>query len=218
MERRDRQAGFSLVEILVAISVFAAISAISVALLGGALRAQDASETALGELAQINRVGALLREDIGQIVMRPARGPDGLEDDRVFALDVEGTERVRGRAGVPREILVLTRTGWANPGGLQPRSTLQRVVWVLEDGDLYRVAYAYPDAALEGMPRRQLIARGLSDVRIEALAAGAWNTRVRMSPSSEGSPAPPAAVRLSYLAPGLGAIEHVVLSPSADPR
>lgn len=211
------EAGFSLIEVLVAVAVFAAVSAISVGLLAGALRSKEQGEAALERLAAVQRAGALLREDIGQVMPRSARTEDGLRDPRLFAADIEGTEQVR-RAGAGREILVLTRTGWANPGAVQPRSTLQRVAWILEDGALYREVRAYPDAAPGPEPRRQRILDGLDDVRLDMLAGGSWIARARIVADGEAAMAPPEAVRLRYELAGLGAIEHVALSPSAEAR
>ena len=212
-----REAGFSLIEVLVAVAVFAAVSAISVGLLAGALRSKDQGEAALERLAAVQRAGSLLREDIGQWVPRSARTEEGLTDPRLFAADIDGTRPVR-RAGDGREILVLTRTGWANPGGVQPRSTLQRVAWILEDGALYREVRAYPDAAPGLEPRRRRIIDGLSDVRLDLLAGGTWRRRARLIADGEAAPSPPDALRLRYELDGLGALEHVVLSPAAEAR
>lgn len=212
-----REAGFSLIEVLVAVAVFAAVSAISVGLLAGALRSKEQGEAALERLAAVQRASALLREDIGQMTPRTARTEEGLTDPRLFAADIEGTEQVR-RAGAGREILVLTRTGWANPGGVQPRSTLQRVAWILEGDALYREVRAYPDAAPGLEPRRQLIIEGLSTVSLDVLSVGGWSPRARLIAGSETVMTPPDAVRLRYELAGLGAIEHVALSPSAEAR
>ena len=137
-----RQGGFSLVEVLAATAIFALVSALSVGLLMGAVRTQEQSETVLSGLASVQRVAALLREDVGQVVTRPVRDPEGRTDPRVFAADAEGVETIRVRSAQAREILVLTRTGWANPGRLQPRSSLQRVSWLLEGDRLYRAVHA----------------------------------------------------------------------------
>ena len=213
----QREAGFSLIEVLVAVAVFAAVSAISVGLLAGALRSKEQGEAALERLAAVQRAGALLREDIGQIVPRSARTEEGLVDPRLFAADIDGTEQVR-RAGAGREILVLTRTGWTNPGGVQPRSTLQRVTWVLEEDALYREVRAYPDAAPGLEPRRQRLVEGLSEVRLDMLVGGSWTGRARVLADGEAAMSPPDAVRLGYQISGLGRVEHVVLSPAAQAR
>jgi len=213
-----REHGFSLIEVLAATAVFALVSALSVSLLMGALRTEAQGEAVLSDLSDVHRIAALLREDVGQIAPRPVRTSEGLEDPRVFAADVDGTETVRARASGPREILVLTRTGWANPGRLQPRSSLQRVAWVLEEDRLYRSVWAYPDAARGVEPRRQLLADEVSDVELEILKNGVWVNTARVLASSDGVTDPPDAIRLRYVLPRLGALEHVVLSPAAEPR
>jgi general secretion pathway protein J len=212
-----RQDGFSLVEVLAATAIFALVSALAVGLLIGALRTQAQSEAALADVAAVQRIAALLREDVGQIAARPVRGPDGLADQRVFAADIEGAEAVRLRIDGPREILVLTRTGWSNPGRAQPRSSLQRVAWVLEEDRLYRAVWAYPDAAAGTEPRRQLLAEGVSEVDLALLQNGVWVDVALVTAGPDGALALPDALRLSYQTPGLGRIEHVALSPAAEP-
>lgn len=208
------EAGFTLIEVLVAVAVFAAVSAISVGLLAGALRSKEQGEAALEQLAAVQRTASMLRDDVGQLVPRPARESEGLRDPRIFAADSRGTQDVR-RAGEAREILVFTRTGWANPGALQPRSTLQRVAWVLEEGTLYREVRAYPDAAPGLQPRRQRLIEGLDAVSLDLLTGGGWVGAARLTSREEMRASLPDAVRLRYELAGLGVIEHVVLSPAA---
>lgn len=214
-----REAGFTLVEMMAAILVFALISAISVGMLTTALRSKETSEAVMSDLAAVQRIHALLSEDIGQMVMRPVRDADGLTDLRVFALDVRGADPLNpAREDEPREILVLTRTGWANPGGVQPRSGLQRVAWIYDGERLWREASLYPDQAQGAAPVRQMIAEGVEDLQIEALMTGVWTGVVELRPSQNGALADqaPRAVRLSYTQVLLGEMEHIALSPSAE--
>ena len=214
-----REAGFTLVEVMAAILVFALISAISVGLLTTALRSKETSEAVMADLAAVQRIQALLTEDVGQMVMRPVRDEDGLTDPRLFALDVQGADPLNpAREGEPREILVLTRTGWANPGGLQPRSGLQRVAWIYDGERLWREASLYPDLAQGAAPVRQMIAEGVIELQIEALVTGAWTGVIELRPARNGeaSGQPPRAVRLRYTQSLLGEMEHVALSPTAE--
>ena len=210
-----REAGFSLIEVLVAVAVFAAVSAMATGMLAGALRSKAQGEATLEQLAAVQRTAALLREDIGQLTLRSVRNEEGLTDPRLFAADIGGTQAVR-RAGEGREILVLTRTGWANPGAVQPRSTLQRVAWVLEEDRLYREARAYPDAARAVQPRRQLLIEGVEAVRIDVLAASVWINSARIAANDEAPASPPDAVRLRYETARFGVLEHIVLTPAAE--
>ena len=214
-----REAGFTLVEMMAAILVFALISAISVGMLTTAQRSKETSEAVMSDLAAVQRIHALLSEDIGQMVMRPVRNADGLTDLRVFALDVRGADPLNpAREDEPREILVLTRTGWANPGGVQPRSGLQRVAWIYDGERLWREASLYPDQAQGSAPVRQMIAEGVADLQIEALMTGVWTGVVELRPSQNGVlvDQAPRAVRLSYTQALLGELEHIALSPTAE--
>ncbi len=213
-----REDGFSLLEVLAAAAVFAAVASLSASLLIGALRTEEQGEAVLSEVSDVHRIGALLREDVGQIAIRPVRNSEGLNDPRVFAADITGTEDVRTRLTGPVEIMVMTRSGWANPGRLQPRSSLQRVSWILDDDRLYRSVWAYPDAALDTEPQRQLLAEGVTDVEIEVLQAGFWRNTARVAAGEQGEAELPDAVRLRYGLPGLGQLEHVVLTPSVEPQ
>ncbi|MEQ8405022.1 MAG: type II secretion system minor pseudopilin GspJ [Oceanicaulis sp.] len=208
-----REDGFTLLEVLAAIAVFAVVSAMSVGLLTTALRGKEQTEAALQRIETAQVLSALFTADMGQLVMRPARNEEGFFDPRVFAADGRGTEAVRG--GQAREVLVFTRTGWANPGAEQPRSTLQRVAWLYDGETLWREARAYPDAARASTPRRRVMAEGVRDLQVEVLQGAGWASQARLSAGGEGAPVPPAAVRLRYELAGVGALEHVALTPAA---
>ena len=73
MTGRTQEAGFSLIEILVATAVFAVVGVTSVSLLATTITAQDVNEAALDRINALDRVRVLLREDMGQVVQRPVR-------------------------------------------------------------------------------------------------------------------------------------------------
>ena len=211
----NREAGFTLLEVLAAVAVFAVVSAVSVGLLTTALRGQEQTEAALARIETAQRVGAAFTADMGQLVMRPARTGEGLFDPRVFAADARGTELVRGGSGGAREILVFTRTGWPNPGAAQPRSTLQRVAWLYDGEAIWREAWAYPDAARAAQPRRRLMADGVRGLEVEVYRGAGWAREVALEAGADGAPTPPSAVRLRYELDGVGVLEHVALTPAA---
>ena len=74
---RAGEAGFTLVELLIALLIFGMLSAAGVALLSFSVRAQDAADERLGELAQIRRAGALLTADLAQAAPRLTRDDAG---------------------------------------------------------------------------------------------------------------------------------------------
>lgn len=205
------RAGFSLVEVLVAAFVFAVIASVSIGLLTSSLNAREVNESRIGALAEVDTLRTLLRDDAGQVVLRPVRQADGRVSPVTFAGStdgVPGTEAERGET----VILSLTRRGWANPGGAQARSSLQRVEYVLAGSRLDRRVTTYPDAApATPVSRRAVIGEG-DEIAIDFLYGTQWMPRAEARPG-EANPVMPTAIRLRYFHPALGPLEHVVRLP-----
>lgn len=203
--------GFSLVEVLVATFVFAVIAAVSVGLLTSSLNAREANETRIGALSEIDTLRTLLRDDAGQVVLRPVRQADGRVSPITFAGSIDGVPGAEVERG-ETVILSLTRRGWANPGGAQSRSSLQRVDYVLAGARLDRRVTTYPDAApATPVSRRAVIADG-ADIAIDFLYGTQWMPRAEARPG-EASPNLPSAIRLRYTHAALGPLEHIVRLP-----
>ena len=132
-KRTPGTAGFTLVEMLIALAIFGMITAGSVALLSFSVRAQDMADRQLASLSAIRRAGTLLGADFAQAVPRPWRDEAG-QPQRSFY----------GTSGQETRLFVLVRGGWDNPDAL-PRSSLQRVEYRLQAGRLYRVGFAHVD-------------------------------------------------------------------------
>lgn len=129
--------GFTLVEILVALSIFAAIAAMGVGLLRGSVDTQDAVQARLKVMGGVNRVRALMANDLAQAVQRPTRGPSG-EPVPAFIGSATGFAFVHGGAaaldGAPRPSV--ERVGYALVGGEWRRAVQPMLDGAgLNDGD-----------------------------------------------------------------------------------
>ncbi|WP_247594636.1 type II secretion system minor pseudopilin GspJ [Sphingopyxis sp. PAMC25046] len=116
--------GFTLVEMLVALSIFAAIAAMGVALLRSSVDTQDAVQERLKAMGGINRLRAVMANDLAQAVQRSTRGPAG-EAIPAFIGSSNGFAFVHGGAGAlagsPRPDV--ERVGYALIGGEWRRAT-----------------------------------------------------------------------------------------------
>lgn len=116
--------GFTLVEMLVALSIFAAIAAMGVGLLRNSVDTQDAVQGRLKAMGGINRLRAVMANDLAQAVQRPTRGPAG-EAIPAFVGSSNGFAFVHGGAaaldGSPRPNV--ERVGYALVGSEWRRAT-----------------------------------------------------------------------------------------------
>lgn len=124
--------GFTLVEMLVALSLFAAIAAIGVGLLRSSIDTQDAVHDRLKAMGGINRLRAVMANDIAQALPRSTRGPSG-EAVAAFAGSETGFALVHGGAA-------------SLDGG--PRPNIERVAYTLTGGDWRRAV----QPMLDGTP------------------------------------------------------------------
>jgi len=150
MTRRD---GFTLVEVLISLMIFAMIAAAGATVLGVTIDNRFAVKAASDRVGDLQRMRGLLRADIGQATARRSRGPTG----RPTPQPMVGAETL----GDP--ILVLTRAGWSNPGE-QARPSLQRVEYRLVENRLERRVSGHLDGARPGPP--QILYTGVRDVTV----------------------------------------------------
>jgi general secretion pathway protein J len=132
-KRPLRSAGFTLVEMLIALTIFGMLTAGGVALLSFSVTSQEMTERQLATLGSIRRAGALLTADLAQAAPRPWRDEQGRQQPAFW-----------GAPGQESRVLVLVRAGWDNPEQL-PRSSLQRVEYRLQGGRLLRIGYTNVD-------------------------------------------------------------------------
>jgi len=146
--------GFTLVELLVAMAIFAILSMLAYGGYNEAVKGREIARASMARLEALQTTVRLLTQDFEQLAPRPVR--DVLGDSRLPALLADQ----RGQ-----NLFALTRAGWSNPAGLQ-RATLQRVAYILEDGKLRREHLTVLDATLASEPlKRELIDR-VKSVRV----------------------------------------------------
>ncbi len=120
------QRGFTLIELMVAMAIFALVALMSYAGLSQVINARIASERSLSRLSNIQFALRQIEMDLEQLHPRPVREEFGDSLQPAVLGDL--------RRFNPLEF---TRAGWRNPLGT-PRSSLQRVAYRLEDGKLIR--------------------------------------------------------------------------------
>jgi general secretion pathway protein J len=125
-------AGFTLVEMLIALTIFGMLTAAGVALLSVTARTQQTADRLLVELGELRSVQALMTADLAQTLPRIHRDNRGMTL-AAFAADESGQPA----------LLRLVRGGVEGGGARQ--STVQRVEYRLRDGRLERLSFPQVD-------------------------------------------------------------------------
>ncbi|MET1112173.1 MAG: type II secretion system minor pseudopilin GspJ [Allosphingosinicella sp.] len=180
--------GFTLAELLVSLFIFGLLSAAGVGLLSFSVRAQEAAEARLGDLADFRRAGTLLAGDLAQAAPRMAR--DSAGNSRPAFQGVGGEQ-----GGVA---LAFVRRGWENLDDA-PRPSLQRVEYSVNQGRLERRVYPRLDGAAP--LAATTVVDGVRSIRLRYRdSEGRWRERWDPTKANEL----PRAVELVMAAEGSG--------------
>ncbi|MGB0135528.1 type II secretion system minor pseudopilin GspJ [Dokdonella sp.] len=192
--------GFSLIEILVALVVFAAMSAIAWGALSQVARTHSVLSSEQDRFAAIVRTMGDLERDLRQAISRPLRGNYG---ETVPAL-LGNADRVE-----------LSRLGFANPRS-EPRSNIERVLYAVNEGTLRRGRYGVLDRAAGSVPQWSDQLADIGNLRFRYLGAGGdWNDQW---PPQDASPGElPRAVEFRITLEEWGELRRVIALPSSIP-
>ncbi|MEP0356126.1 type II secretion system minor pseudopilin GspJ [Paraglaciecola sp.] len=157
--RRNR--GFTLLEILVAIAIFALIGVASTGVLNSVIESDQLSEERFAKLEELQRAMLTIERDIMQMTNRSVR-----VNGEANSVVVSGGEDVMSSdAGG----LAFVRSGWHNPQMLLPRSTLQSVGYRLQEQELQRVYGNYVDNVIGYEPKVRVLLSDIEDFQVSFL-------------------------------------------------
>lgn len=190
-------AGFTLLELVVAVAVFAVIGVASYTALIVVLDARNATDRESRRLAAVQYAVDTLAADLRQAAPRRVRSIRPRERAALYA-----------PAGTGGPLIAVTRGGWPNPAGLK-RSTLARVRWHLAGDRLERSWHAHPDAAAAAEPVRRLVLERVEAVDLRFRGAGGrWHDR--WPPLNVAGRGLPRAVEVTLVLPDWGEVRRLV--------
>lgn len=195
--------GFSLVEVLVAVAIFAVLSAMTWSGLSTIMRSRAALEEAGERLHRLQLVVAMVERDARQAVARPVRGANG-----------EVLPALMGTTTA----LELTHGAFARPDA-EARAAIARSTWSLDAKGVRRGTFAVLDRASSTAPASRVLLDDVDELRFRYLAAdGNWRDSwpPRDGPARDDALLPRALeVRIS--AADLGDVVRLLELPDGEP-
>lgn len=191
--------GFTLLELLTALAIFALLSTMGFTGLQTVLQAQAQHREQAQAFAALTRTLSLLQQDLEQAVNRPVRDQQG---DPLPAL-----------LGNPSAAsLEFSRQGWLNPQR-SPVPALQRVGWRLEQQRWLRHAWPVLDRAPDTTAVEVTMLDGVESLQLRFLdREGEWHPSW---PPAADAPALPAGVEVSAQVRPWGKVRRVLRVPGS---
>jgi general secretion pathway protein J len=191
MCRSDRARGFTLVELLVALAIFAILSGFAFRSLSAMLEAREHLREDARKWRDIAVFVSRLERDLGSIVQRTSRGPSGVSLSPVSSsvgMQSDGDGLAVTRSGSP-----LQENALAAP---------QRVAYRLREGRVERLTWAALDAAPREEPTAVPILGSVRNLTFRFLDPKSGEWRLAWAPPGSAQPVPAAVEATVELASG----------------
>ncbi|MEZ9452429.1 type II secretion system minor pseudopilin GspJ [Vibrio splendidus] len=193
--------GFTLIEVLVSIAIFATLSMAAYQVVNQVQRSNEISIERSARLNQLQRSLVILDNDFRQMAVRKFRtnGEDASSKlilMKEYLLDSDSVG------------IMFTRLGWHNPQQQFPRGEVTKVGYRIKEETLERVWWRYPDtpSGQEGVITPLL--DDVESLEFEFYDGSRWGKEWQTDKSL------PKAVRLKLTLKDYGEIERVYLTPS----
>lgn len=151
-----RQGGLTLIEVIVAVAIFAFVAAMAYGGLFSALGSADTAKTQGDRLGRVQKAFTIMESDFSQALDRPVRDAYG-GVEAAFLTDIDGVSFTRGGRGNPLN---------------RQRTSMARISYRMEDDKLIRRATYILDPMQEPEYQDSEILDGVSSMRLRLMPPG----------------------------------------------
>ncbi|MCP1673037.1 general secretion pathway protein J [Natronocella acetinitrilica] len=197
MERAQR--GFTLIEVMVAMTIFAVLSAMAYTGLRAVADAREHLDAQAERLKIVQQAFIVVERDFQHAVARSIR--DGFGDPRAAMISDDIAD------------LEFTRSGRSNPLG-QVRSELVRIAYRIDEGELVRLTWGVLDQQVEPPRDDTPLLEGVEDLAFRYLDDGnAWQEIWPPAGQGRGTTVIPRAIEMTVELEDLGTIVRIFRLP-----
>lgn len=155
-KHKNKNTGFTLLELLVAITIFAVMSVMAYGGLNSVISNSESSKVALTRLQEVQQTMVNIERDFSQIAKRDIR--DEFGSQRAYLITDDNSDL----------LIEFTRNGRRNPAGLL-RSTMIRVAYRLENGELIRLYWPQLDRVQGMLPYENTLLSNVTSAELQFL-------------------------------------------------
>lgn len=195
-----RQSGFTLLEILVALSIFTLVAMMMTTGLHTILASQSQLEAKTKRLAELQMALLLFSRDAEQIMDRPITNAKGEVEQAL----VGGVSDV-----------AFTHGGVANPLSQRPQSSLQRTRYLLDQNQLLRESSEVLDQTAKTTYARRLLLREVDELELNYLDDHG-HFQNQWPPFNGNANHLPHAIRITLILKNWGKISQLYLIPGPN--
>lgn len=201
-----QRGGFTLLELLVAMAIFAIVGVMALTGYTQLQKQAEYSDRRLDRVREVQRAVQTLVQDFEQLEPRPVRQPIG--DQYLPAVLAGGSVEYK---------VEFTRAGWSNTAGLA-RPTLQRVGYRLDQDGLWRDHWLVLDRTQASQPVRVKLLTGVRSVQFRFMTGSRewseqWPTTGAAPTDVDSARARPIAVEVVLDLEDWGEIRRVMEVP-----
>ncbi|KXF82535.1 type II secretion system protein GspJ [Enterovibrio coralii] len=162
-----RTKGFTLIEVLLALAIFAMVGLGVQQVFSGVLNSNEQTQEAGDSLKTLQRALIIMDSDFRQMMARQYRngGEEAEEKLLEFGDDLLDSESQGIR---------FVRGGWVNPQQLFPRGEVVKVGYRIQDDTLERIRWMYADDSSAVEPAVMPVMDGVKDISFEVLGEDSW--------------------------------------------
>lgn len=209
MTQTARAQGLTLIELLIAVAVFAVLSALAYGGLNNVLLTSSRTQVEAEKLTVLQMAMRYLQRDVDQMVNRPIRDQYGDEQPPLISAEHSDEEA----------LISFTRAGWTNPAE-QLRSTLQRVAYDYdeENEEFVRITWTALDGATEENELITTLLESVTELEFRFMdEQGDWQTawpplQQQPQPGSDAATLPKA-LEVTLTTESWGEIRRILLLP-----
>ncbi|MFV0574779.1 MAG: type II secretion system minor pseudopilin GspJ [Vibrio sp.] len=195
--------GFTLIEVLVALVVFASLSLAGYQVVNQVQRSNQQSQEKTQRLEEVQRAMIIMDSDFRQMVARSFKGNENADKN---ALLYSGDQYLDSES----EGILFVRLGWQNPQQAFPRGEIVKVGYRITKENLERIWWRYPDTPTGQEPLHKVVLPQVETMSFRFYDGKAWQSTWVNAQKT------PAAVEMTLTLKDYGEIRRVYLTPEGE--